>query len=172
MHCSCKQDIWGVGRHFCASQIMPFRQPHRRFTLGATDLLCTQWNWALKDAGALKHLFLPKVSLIKVKFDSVTHNHKTQILLSLCNCVCIEILFFLKKEMGRLMCIHDKGAKIGDLNAFNSAWESRNRWMYASSRRKKKNLSIRPKLLSGWVHLIPLNKINKKKLYSNNPPLF
>lgn len=33
---------------------------------------------------------------------------------------------------------------------------------------KKKNLSILPKLLLGWLHLMPLNKINKKKFYSNN----
>lgn len=138
MHCSCKQDIWGVGGHFCASQIMPFRQPHRCSTLGAADLLCTQWRWALKDAWTLKHLFS---TISKLNQSQIWQCHTVTKHRFFCLCVIVYVLkHFLKKEMGLLMCIHDKRPKIGDLNAFNSAWESRNRWMYASSRRRKKKI--------------------------------
>lgn len=164
MHCHYKQDLGGEWGHFCAPQVMPFRQPRRCTTSEAAGRLRTQWSWALKDARALKHLFTPQVSLNQSQIWQC-HTHSQNRLPHVC--LIVYIVHFFKERNGSVNVVFMiKDPKL-EIEMHSSQSGETDECMYLLD--GKKTLSILSKLLLGWLHPMPSNKINKK-FYSNNPP--
>lgn len=97
----------------------------------------------------------------------MSHTVSEQIPSHLSNCVCI-IHFFFKERNGSVDVVFMRKDPKLEIKMRSIQTGGRDAFMYLLD--GKKNLSILSKLLLGWLRLMPLSKINKKKFYSNNPP--
>lgn len=91
-----------------------------------------------KAHGASWMRLCPHWAPARVRCDHVQDRPKTSTSSPLQPCACCH--FFLKERNNCFMCVRDRRLRTSDLNALDSAWETRIRWIYVFSgwRGKKK----------------------------------